>query len=194
MARFGDPLWLAATVLAVLNFASLSWGAKGHFVAAEGVPRGMRLLGILTLAGFAWFLLARLAWAASHHPGHPVRDAAGLVLLSLEIALFWWAVRATRVRRLTLAFSADRPGFLHESGPYAWVRHPFYISYVLFWIATALLSPGWAHWLVPAVMTAVYVGAARMEEAKFAASDLAAAYERYKSRTALLSRMRGATE
>ena len=194
MTRFGDPLWLVATVLAILNFASLSWGAKGHFVTAEGVPRGMRLLGFLTLAGFAWFLWARLVWATSDYAGHPVRDAAGLVLLSLEIALFWWAVRATRVRRLTLAFSADRPGFLHDSGPYAWVRHPFYLSYGLFWIATALLSPGWAHWLVPAVMIAVYVRAARMEEAKFASSDLAAAYERYKSRTALLPRLRGATE
>ena len=189
-----DSLWSAATFLAVLNFASLSWGVKGHFTASGGVAPGMRLLTMLSIASFAWFLWARLTWAASGHAANRVADLAGLVLLSLELALFWWAVRSTRVRRLTLAFSADRPAFLHQSGPYAWVRHPFYLSYGLFWVATALLCPGWAHWLAPAAMIAVYVRAARMEEAKFADSDLAVAYERYKSRTAILPRLRGATE
>ena len=189
----GEALWLAATLLAVLNFAFISWGVRGHFVATGGVAPGMRLLALLTMAGFAWFLWSRLADGYAHHGTGAARNVAGLVLLSLEAALFWWAVDTTRARRLTLAFSADQPAFLHVSGPYAWVRHPFYVSYGLFWIATAVLCEGRMHWLVPVVMIAVYVRAARGEEAKFAASDLAGAYERYRSRTALLPRLRRAT-
>ncbi len=192
MADFGDLLWSAATFLAILNFASLSWGVRRHFVVTGGVAPGMRLITCLTLSSFAWFVWARVAQAAADRAAHPLADASGLAVLSLDMALFWWAVRTTRARRLTLAFSADQPCFLHESGPYAWVRHPFYVSYVLFWVATALLCHRWAHWLVPAAMAAVYVRAARMEEAKFAASHLAADYERYRSRTVSLPRLRGA--
>ena len=125
---FYDSLWSAATFLVLLNFACLSWGVKGHFLAANGGATGMRLLTVLTLACFAWFLCIRITDCVSHQAVGPADDTVGMLLLSIEVALFWWAVNTTRSRRLTLAFSEDQPTFLHESGPYAWLRHPFYVS------------------------------------------------------------------
>ena len=53
-----------------------------------------------------------------------------------------------------------------------------------------MLSTGWAYWVVPAVMIAVYARAARNEEAKFAGSHLAVDYAAYRSRTGVLKRLR----
>jgi protein-S-isoprenylcysteine O-methyltransferase Ste14 len=175
-----------ALLTAISYFVSLSWGVRGHFRLAGRMELGMRLTTILTLAAFAWFLFDRFEAARGRGTIPAAADIAGTILTIANLVLFWWAVRVTRTRRLTLAFSTDEPDFLNTAGPYAWVRHPFYISYVTFWLATALESPGWAHWIVPVGMAGLYARAARMEEAKFASSRLAAQYEAYKKKAGMI--------
>jgi protein-S-isoprenylcysteine O-methyltransferase Ste14 len=114
------------------------------------------------------------------------RGALGALLYLWALGLFWWAIRTNSSARLSAAFSPDLPVHLVEDGPYRYIRHPFYCSYVLAWSAGAIATGRW--WLLPTVMVMVviYLRAATVEEEKFARSSLAAEYQQYRARTALL--------
>jgi protein-S-isoprenylcysteine O-methyltransferase Ste14 len=177
---------LALLVPGFTCFAAFSWAVKGHFQSVGTIPEGMRLTSLLSLAGFAWFLIRLFVSTAS------TSWPAAVALFIAALLVFGWTLRATRTDRPTLAFADDTPQFLLRHGPYRYVRHPFYASYLLFWAGTALATPGWLPWLVPAVMLTLYYRAAASEEQKFARSDLAQAYETYRQRVGMfLPRLRG---
>jgi protein-S-isoprenylcysteine O-methyltransferase Ste14 len=137
-------------------------------------------------------ILGAEALAIALGPVPPGRAAAALALLAGALALFLWAARANRERKLGLAFAGAIPEHLQTGGPYAVVRHPFYTSYVLAFVGGAVAA-GTA-WLVPAVLAGAitYWRAAREEEGGFARSPLAKAYEEYAARTGMfLPRLRG---
>lgn len=174
---FGN--WIMA-LLSVVCFGSFAWAVKGHFRSRGPVPAGMRVISVASLASMAW-LLERLVvdHLASYWP-----LAAAMIVVAL--GLFWWTVRTTNLRRLTLAFDNDQPTFLHRQGPYRWVRHPFYASYILFWAATSLATQGLLPWAVPTCFLVIYVVAATKEESKFETSSLAPDYARYRASTGML--------
>ncbi|MDE2240757.1 MAG: isoprenylcysteine carboxylmethyltransferase family protein, partial [Rhodospirillales bacterium] len=163
---------------AAICFAAFSWGVKRHFRSTGAMPMGMKVTSLLSLGFFALFLL---------HIGHgasafwPV--ALGLFIASL--AVFAAAVSASRHTPPTLAFDTDAPNFLLQHGPYRYVRHPFYLAYVLFWLGTAVATQAWFGWAAPLVMTALYIQAASREERKFATSELAGAYKAYCGRAGM---------
>lgn len=167
-------------LMSLACFGSFAWAIKGHFRTRGAVPPGMRAISVASLVAMAW-LLERLL-VGDVVPYWPVAAAT----VAIAFVLFWWSVRTTRPRRLSLAFDNDLPSFLHRGGPYRWIRHPFYASYVLFWIATSLATPGALPWIVPVGFGATYVVAATKEERKFGTSLLAAEYARYRSRTGML--------
>jgi protein-S-isoprenylcysteine O-methyltransferase Ste14 len=162
-------------------FAAFSWGAKSHFRQTGRIPPGTYLISVLTVTGFLWF-----AWRVVIQRPSSAWEAA-LALFILSLTLFAWTVNATRRTPPTLAFDIDEPSFLLKHGPYQYVRHPFYASYLLFWTATALATPGLLPWLAPLVMLLVYWNAARREERKFASSSLASAYQRYRAETGMFT-------
>lgn len=167
-------------VLSMVCFGSFAWAVKSHFRSRGPVPNGMRVISVASLASMVWLLERLLVdHLVSYWP-----FAAGMIVVAL--GLFWWAVRTTDRRRLTLAFDDDRPTFLHRHGPYRWMRHPFYASYILFWLATSLATPDLLPWAVPVCFVAIYVVAASKEESKFETSPLSAEYTRYRSDTGML--------
>ena len=183
---------LRSTVLLIetLCFLSFISGVRWHFVQHGKVPAGMRVLSLLTLLGFSWIVYSHLE-ATETPTGHgtPADEAAQLTAFLMSVAslfLFWWTVAATRSRPPTLAFTSDIPVHIHTEGPYAYVRHPFYSSYVLFWISSALSGGNFIGYALPIVMAVLYCVAARREEQKFAASDLAASYAKYREKTGML--------
>ncbi len=163
----------ALLVGGVIPFATFSWAVRGHFRPHGETPTGMKWTSAVSLAFFAWFVWRLFG---------PSIAAAWPVALALFIGsmmVFGWAVRSTQKDRPTLAFTEDAPSFLLHDGPYRYVRHPFYLSYLMFWLGTALATTGVWPWLVPLLMLAIYAHAAKREEQKFARSDLAAAYRAY---------------
>jgi protein-S-isoprenylcysteine O-methyltransferase Ste14 len=166
---------MAALGLALLTFASFVWAVRRLFRADEGMRGGMRAIALGGTASMALHLAA-----LATGPGDGPLAALGLVLYGGALALFWSAAGVTLGRPLSLAFSTDRPAHLVMVGPYAHVRHPFYTAYLLAWIAGALASGEPALWVTVVGMGALYVRAARFEEAKFADSSLAAEYARYR--------------
>jgi protein-S-isoprenylcysteine O-methyltransferase Ste14 len=141
----------------------------------------MRLLSIVSLLSYITYvcLLSSRGY-----------DAGGLTTLGLggftiSIVVFWWAVANTRLHRLRLAYTNADPDMINTSGPYAYVRHPFYLSYIAFWISTALVAQTW-QWAPALTLALWYVRIARDEERRFRASALSSAYDTYRQRTGML--------
>ena len=161
---------------------SFAWAMRRFFLQPAGLTGGMQAI---KYCGISFGLLHFAAIAFT--PGISTnRGVAGGALYLCALALFWWAIRASMARPLSAAFSPDLPGHLVAHGPYQFIRHPLYCSYLLCWLA------GWAVtgrlWLAPTVvaMLVIYLAAARQEEKKFMRSPLAESYLRYRARTGLL--------
>jgi protein-S-isoprenylcysteine O-methyltransferase Ste14 len=157
----------------LLCFVAFCWGVKAHFRQTGAMPLGMRAVSLLSLAWFIWFGWRELAWPSGY-------AALTLALFAASLAVFYWAIAASRLSPPTLAFDTDQPEFLLCQGPYRYVRHPFYLAYLLFWTGTATATPGLVGWAAPGVMFLVYFEAASREERKFSTSQLAAAYDAYR--------------
>ena len=161
-------------IAGLMSYASMALLVRRHF-STKTWPRAARFTRIVSDVGvvaFAW-----LMWRERHPPWSL---AISLVLFMAAVALLYWATNATRPLRLHVAFDAVPPDNIMRSGPYRYVRHPFYTSYVLFWLACAMatlhvLSIGFL-----VVIAAINLAAARREEHAFAASPFAAEYEDYR--------------
>ncbi len=167
-------------VQAGLIFLGFTVGYRRLFARPEGTPPAMRTLavlaGIVTAGHVAAITDERADWWSF---------ILGTALYGGSAGLYLWAARTTWQRRLSLAFSGDQPAHLVTSGPYRWVRHPFYSAYLLYWCAGVVAAK--EPWLIPTVglMAGAFFLAARGEEAKFAATDLAADYARYQRRVGM---------
>ena len=115
-----------------------------------------------------------------------LRPAVSLPLDLLAVAcavlsgtVFAWGVTTIGCGRLTAAFSDDAPAELITSGPFHFVRNPFYVSYLLAYLQAVLASHSpWA--ILPLLgMWCIYRRAAGLEEQKFQHSHLAKTYRRY---------------
>ncbi len=191
-ASMTGPTPSAALVIgaSALAYGSAIWGARRFFrVEDRGARSGQRL--ITALAGIAMLV----AWwtLAGSDPG-PAQTGAASGLFLASTALFWMAVRSCRSRALAFAFSSGPPGRPLTRGPFAWVRHPFYTSYLLGWLAPVAACPGSTTLVVLVAMTAVYWLAARREEAIFDLGPWADEYRAYRRRTGMfLPRLAGST-
>ena len=165
---------------AFVPFAAFSWAVRGHFRSTGAMPPGMTLISSLSLVAFLWFVYRLFAEAAA------MAWPLAVLLFVMALAIFGWAIIATRPRPPTLAFERDQPAFLYRHGPYHYVRHPFYLAYLTFWTGTAVATPGLLGWATPLVMLLLYAYAARREELKFAGSTLGGAYADYKREVGML--------
>lgn len=170
--------------LSAVCFASFAWAIKTHFIKSENenMPKGMKLITTLGFVSFFWQIFGIFIQNTFFAP----ISIIGGVLYLVSLALFWWTIKTTQRQKLTLAFSRDKPRFLLQSGPYRFIRHPFYTAYSLFWLAGLLAAQQW--WLIATilVMCSLYYRAAKLEENKFVSSDtLQHQYKLYQMRTGM---------
>ena len=169
------PSFCCAGLLSIHAIAS-----RTHFVSPEGIQARMRLIAALFLV-FA----VKTIWVLAVSPISAVRAIIGLTLYGAAGWLFFAALRANCGRHLSVAFSGDQPEHLVTWGPYRHIRHPFYASYCLTWLASAVAAQSIILLGIFACMTGCYWWAARFEEEKFSRSELAPAYARYRANTGM---------
>jgi len=171
---------LAVTIVSLIIVGTYTWSLRGHFSSPK-MPDGAKVISAAVVATTLFFLFLlwsqdQLHWA--QWTGLAIEIAAGV--------LFWWAISASRRARLRFAFDHENPHSLVTGGPYRYLRHPFYTSYLMFWSGWALAS--WSAWAAIPVLAfvVIYVKAARKEEKQFSQTALAREYDAYRKRTGFL--------
>lgn len=133
------------------------------------------------IIGLAPVFAAIHFWAVLTQPLPGV--AAGLILYAGALALFWSAVAATPARELAPCFQDGLPRQVIVSGPFRYVRHPFYVSYLLAWTGAAAASERWTLVLTVIAMGVIYEAAARREESALLNGPVGNEYSEYVKRT-----------
>lgn len=167
-------------VVGLLIFAAISSAVKFHFASAS-MSRGMKAISILSLANAAAF-----SYAVSQQQTQTVQPLAiGLALMVTGGALFFWSLATTRFAALHLAFDNQCPSSLIRSGPYRYVRHPFYAAYLLFWLGCAVSAQHILSTALLLILGTIYAVAAVSEERAFDTSPHAQDYSAYRQTAGL---------
>jgi protein-S-isoprenylcysteine O-methyltransferase Ste14 len=169
---------LFQVLLAILLLACLSsfgWAMRNFFVKPKRMTPGLR---VTLLAGLV-FAITHFYVILSTPALKPLAVAAAITLYCLALGIFWWAIAAHRVKPLAACFSRNEELHLVQHGPYRFVRHPFYCSYLLAWLSGAVGTLNVWLGLTFVAMFVLYLVAAVNEEKKFASSSLGEAYANY---------------
>jgi protein-S-isoprenylcysteine O-methyltransferase Ste14 len=105
------------------------------------------VLGILVVSG----LDKRWAWSPTLSVWVHLAGLAGMVLGQ---GLFTWAMVSNKFFSTCVRIQIDRDHTVANGGPYRWVRHPGYVGYMLFSMATPLIF-GSLWGLIPAGVTSL---------------------------------------
>ena len=169
-----DLVVSALSVLVVLQYGR---SLRTHFRSPK-MPTGTAVISVVVTATTLLYLT--LIWIETQ----PLfAHLVGLAIQCFGVWLFYMAIKASREASLKMAFDVANPHGLVTTGPYRYLRHPFYTSYLVFWIGWAIAT--WSAWsLIPLLVIAViYVMAALGEERKFSRTEMADAYAEYRRQT-----------
>jgi protein-S-isoprenylcysteine O-methyltransferase Ste14 len=166
-----------ASLLAVAAIVCFAWSVFGVFRSGESTTSGYVTLKWTVVTTWAIQVYRLLEADLSFDSA---RYWIGNLMVAIALLLFWHCVRVTRARKLSLAFSKDTPEHLYSVGAYGYVRHPFYLSYLLAYYGIALTAHDILLYLAAVAMTVLYYEAARFEERKFEGSNLAPHYAKYR--------------
>lgn len=168
--------------LALLCFASFIWGAYFHFRTTDsGARTGQLIVSIMVGAAMA-FCMITLATSA---PTGNIAFIIAATCLLTSLCLFWLTVKSSRSKGLEFLGSTSNPSAIVANGTFRLVRHPFYLSYILAWIGTAVGSGSIAVALTAFILTAFYWESARREERKILASPHSLLYAKYREKTGM---------
>ena len=124
-------------------------------------------------------------WVGLGMPIRPVNGVVAAVLLVAALTLYEWSRHTIRGRRFGVGWGNHVPDELCDAGPYRWIRHPIYLSYLLTFGAVAIALP---HWITLASFGGnclLFLHAARSDEKNIADSALAVDYAAYRERAGM---------
>jgi protein-S-isoprenylcysteine O-methyltransferase Ste14 len=117
--------------------------------------------------------------------------ACGAALSVLSVVLYEWARRTIVGRRFAIALAEEVPEALCEDGPYRYIRHPFYFSYVLASLGMLVATLNLMAAAVFVFNSILFTYMARDDERTLKASPLASAYDAYRQRVGFLMLLPG---
>lgn len=161
----------------ILLFCLFFWAVKFHF-ASERLPTGMVFVSLASVINIAVF-----AYVIVRQGQSTLLLAPSLLLQAASGTLFLWAFSVTRDASLKLAFDSAPPGDVIRKGPYRYVRHPFYLAYILFWLGCAVATLHPLNVVLFLVLTLAYMIAAVREKRAFLSSNHRANYAAYREAT-----------
>ena len=170
---------LAGLMLMALWFSVV---ARTHF--SQGSPRRPILFALegLSLA----ICLGTIAVVSFGSRVAPSRSIGALALACAAGILFSSALRATRQRKFGVVFGRSVPSAVVQHGPYRYIRHPLYTSYMLNWIGCTVLSGSFLIGAGSLIVAILYILAARGEERDLLKSELGTTYSEYRNKTGLI--------
>ena len=126
---------------------------------------GLRLSGVPLFVGMMVWLIdsQRMAWSAMPTPVW--LRGVGVVLVGSSGLLVWWTFHNLG-SNLTDTVVTRREHTFVSSGPYRFVRHPFYLSFLMGLVGVGLAMANWFLLLAGCVPFGFIVARTRIEEVK----------------------------
>lgn len=112
-----------------------------------------------------------------------VTAAISVAFILISLVLFWLSARTIRSSEFDVIFSEKPADHLVTKGPYKYIRHPFYASYILTYSALIILNYDYLVSLIALLLIVYYHWAAIKEEKKFLEGSLSETYKMYKEKT-----------
>lgn len=122
------------------------------------------------------------------YPFYPVIAPSyvlGCLIFTISLALFFFSTGAHGDRRPGIAYSVRPPDYLVFRGPYRYIRHPIYTSYMLCWFGAWLIGPTVVAALLVGVIGYLYYRTVIFEERVIEESIYGEEYRRYKTRAGM---------
>jgi protein-S-isoprenylcysteine O-methyltransferase Ste14 len=113
----------------------------------------------------------------------PLNGIASALILCCSIGLYEWARQVIWGRQFSIAWSGRVPDSVCNSGPYLYIRHPIYASYMLAFLAAFLAVPSFVLLGCVVFNTALFAHAAFSDERSLENSVLREEYARYRAAT-----------
>jgi protein-S-isoprenylcysteine O-methyltransferase Ste14 len=207
-AALGDPVALAQLLVTAMFVVDVAFATVGYMLTLRPLDSHIRSANphaaawMAALICYPPFILMSAGGPLDYHPGtsdwvHWLREwplvqvATGAVLVGLT-AVYAWA---------TVAFGLRFSNLTHRGilthGPYAWVRHPAYLSKNLFWWLSTLPFLTTGSWedavratVLLGVVSGVYYWRAKTEEWHLGADPAYAAYSAWIARFGPVGRLR----
>lgn len=108
---------------------------------------------------------------------------AGLTLFSL--VLYEWTRRTVLGRNFYTGLGGEVPAMVCDEGPYKYLRHPFYVSYVVAFLSMVAAFPAPVTGAVCLLNIALFIYMAFDDERVLLRSPLAADYGEYRTRVGM---------
>jgi protein-S-isoprenylcysteine O-methyltransferase Ste14 len=171
---------LVASAAGAVAFFSI--GLTSYFERRDDRPRWVRRIHD---AGVC-LSLVHLAAVLLLEPQSDAYAVAGILMYTAAVAVFLSAIEAadrTRLQRMFL--DHPLPERLITDGPFRWVRHPFYLGYIIGALAPAVAIHHPLIVLVSSAMVTITVAGAVREERVWLASSRGDEYREYRRRTGM---------
>lgn len=122
-------IWIGTFAITAVVLVSFAWGSVCYLRLRKEPNLWKRLMAVSV---YLWLAVDGVAIACFISPRPPVAWLSVAVLLFLlALWFFWGAVWAHKSNRPAFAFSKEPPAWFAWRGPYRYVRHPIYTSYLL---------------------------------------------------------------
>ena len=111
-----------------------------------------------------------------------VSKLACLIFYLVGLGVFWWSIFTAK--ELDFAFS-HRTGIIVTSGPYSWVRHPIYLSYIFIWLGSTILFNSILFWVTLVYLVTFYITSALTEEKVLLSGGYTREYQTYSQKVGM---------
>ena len=171
---------LAGSAVAAIIFFTV--GLTTYFEHSPSRRWWVRLVHDLAMV----LSLAHLAGVVLLPPRSDLWAAVGIGFYSLAVAVFLSAIESAKRTRLQRAFvDQPLPDRLITDGPFRWVRHPFYLGYILGAVAAPVAVKSTGLTLIALAMIVLTVLAAFREERIWLGSVRGPIYRAYAEKTGM---------
>ena len=152
-----DVVRAILTVSTAIPF--LLFGSAGIWHFGSGAKSGTNVVSIASLLGFAAIVYS--VWTQGDIYPWAV---LGVAMQSISVFVFGWCIGTSGRRNLSLAGGDSRSTRLLTEGPYALVRHPFYTSYIIFWVGGIAVACSVFTIASALLMIGIYLHVSRRED------------------------------